>query len=491
MRARAEAFRAAGNVLLGPVRLSEVAGAESWGRALVVGSRNDGAISRAANALRAVSPGIAVEVFGRAGAEAGGLRGIRRRRYDVVCLLLTGEGLRREKALGLLSGARALLAFGANGRWYRIHVPPLHPASLRWWARLVLAGMLCAAYLRVALMIFPLDALRRLVPRGAPSPDPGRPAGPEVTFVVPTYNQRHLMDFCLPPLLAEAGEQHRVMIVDDASTDGTAEYVREHYPQVRVLRLRRNRGFAGAVRAGISACDTPLFALINSDVRVRPGFLRAVLPHFDHEDTFAVCSRIELPGGSEMETGNVAPAFSGILEPYHVPPTRPGPILYAGGASSVFHRARYEALGGLETIYQPLYWEDIELGYRAWRRGWRSVFEPGASVWHERRAWMGRRFGDTYADETFLKNALVFVWKNVRDRGLLAQHFAYVWARVVREVLSGEGTVCRALLRALPLAKWVLMKRWREHRLGDVEDRAILHRARPPAADEFEEAAER
>jgi GT2 family glycosyltransferase len=274
------------------------------------------------------------------------------------------------------------------------------------------------------------------------------------------------------------------MIVDDASSDETAEYVRGQYPRVRVLRLERNQGFAGAVRAGIAASTTPLFAPINTDVQVRPGFLQAILPHFGRDDTFAVCSRIELPGGSQMETGNVAPAFSGILEPYHLPPDDAGPILYAGGASSVYHRARYDALGGFETIFRPLYWEDIELGYRAWRRGWRSLFEPSASVWHERRAWIGKRFGDAYANQAFLKNALIFIWKNVRDGGMLAQNWAYVAARLYREMPSGDGTMCRALLAALPVLPAALLRRWRERRRGDLGDRDILALAMPPKAGE-------
>jgi GT2 family glycosyltransferase len=188
-----------------------------------------------------------------------------------------------------------------------------------------------------------------------------------------------------------------------------------------------------------------------------------------------------------METGNVAPAWSGLLEPYHVPPTRSGPILYAGGASSVYDRAKYEAIGGFDPVYRPLYFEDIELGYRAWRRGWRSLFEPQASVWHQRRAWIGRRFGNAYANETLLKNSLLFVWKNVRDREMLAQHFAHVCARVVSEVLSGERTMAYAVLRALPLAPRVVMKRWRERQRGDLSDRQILEIARPPSADEVAE----
>ena len=466
-------LRTAGNVFLTPLDLADIPDGYSWRRALLAGSSQATVTSSALDALRQIAPGITADVMGQPEAPRTTWQA-RRRRYDVACLMLTGEGVRSHKLTGVLAGARATLAYGASGRWYQLHLPLLHPLSGRWWARIALAGLLSLLYLMVLAKVRGTDLLWRLAPAPPPVPDPGPPSGRRVTFIVPTYNQRQLMDFCLPPLLAEAGRANEVMIVDDASGDGTWEYVRAQYPRVRVLRLARNQGFAGAVRAGIAASSTPLFALINTDVQINPGFLRAILPHFDRDDTFAVCSRIELPGGSQMETGNVAPAFSGILEPYHLPPDRSGPILYAGGASSVYHRARYDALGGFETVFRPLYWEDIELGYRAWRRGWRSVFEPSASVWHERRAWIGKWFGDAYANQAFLRNALVFVWKNVRDGGMLAQNWAYVAARLYRELPSGEGMMCRALLAALPTLPAALIKRWSARRRGDLGDRDIL-----------------
>ena len=489
MRLLAEAVRAAGNVLLTPTTLSQSIAPGSCRRALLVGSRREAVADAAAAELRSAAPDVSVDIAGR-DVKASWLWSLRRRKYDLVCLLLTGEGLGREKALGLLAGAPTILARGANRTWYRVHVPPLRLVSLQWWARLTLSLLLATVYLRTVILLRAGDALRRLLPISPQVRNPGPPAGRRVTLIVPTFNQRHMMDFCLPPLLAEAGAEHSVMVVDDASADDTADYVRRHYPQVRLIRLPRNQGFGGAVLSGIAASNTPLFALINTDVEVRPGYLAAILPHFDDPDTFAVCSCIDLPNGSQMETGNVAPAWSGVLEPYHLSPTRTGPILYAGGASSVYDRAKYEALGRFEKIYRPLYFEDIDLGYRAWRHGWRSLFEPQASVFHQRRAWIGTRFGDTYANETFLRNGLFFVWKNVRDRGLLAQHGAYVCARLFKEVLGGEGTMARAVLRALPSCPLVLLKRWQQYRRGDLTDREIMAMARPPSAGEPTEAGD-
>jgi len=486
MFALAELVRTAGNVLLTPIDLAQAPGAEGWRRALVAGAKERASVARAAAAIQGVAPQAEIEVVSAAG-RTRKLWSIRRQGYDVACLMLTGEGGWGEKLVAFLSGAGTLLAFGASGQWYQVRRLQCRPASPRWLARAVLAAVLSVLYLEVVNALLFADAIWRLLPIPRPVRDPGPPRGKRVSFVVPTYNQRGLMDSCLPPLLTEAKDEHEVLVVDDASTDATAEHVRQTYPQVRVLRLETNRGFAAAVRAGIEATATPLFALINSDVQVRPGFLEALLPHFDHPDTFAVCSRIELPDGSEMETGNVAPAFSGILEPYYVAPTRSGPILYASGSCSIFHRLRYDSLGGLESFYRPFYWEDTDLGYRAWRRGWRSVFEPAASVLHQRRAAISTHFGDAYANEMFLRNALLFVWKNVRERDLIARHLVYVWARLAQEILAGEGTICWALLRALPLLPCAMVKRSRARRRGDLGDRDILVMADPTAAAEPEE----
>ncbi len=462
----AELIRAAGNVLLTPVELSSLPDSVSWRRASFVGSRERAVLAAAEAELHAAVPHLEA-ASGPAPA-------------DVVCLLLTGEGLRREKITALRSRAALLLARGRTGQWYRVNRPASRPADLGWWGRALAA--LCLIFLYWLWLEFVLfcDLLWRFRPRPRPIADPGPANDTRVTFIVPTYNQRALMDFCLPALLKEAAPGDEIIVVDDAGSDDTADYVRNTYPSVRVVRLETNQGFAGAVRAGIAASTTPLFALINNDAQVRPGFSAALRAHFAEAHVFAVCSRIELPEGSQVETGRVAAAFSGILEPYHLPPTDgPAPILYAGGASSLFHRARFDALGGFSTLYHPFYWEDIELGYRAWRVGWRSVFEPSASVLHQRRATIGPRFGEEYADQTFLKNALLFVLKNIRDRRLLSQHLGYVAMRLLLELPAGTRMMSGAVRRAAPLFWRALRERWRERRRGDLSDREIMELLEP------------
>jgi len=462
MLALGELRRAAGTVLLSPIELPALGGTDSWRCAQLVGSADPAAIAAATADLRGVAPQIEVALAPRRGC-------------DVICLLLTGERHTREKVAAVLSGAPPVLMRGRSGQWYRVRHFVWRPTSPRWWGRTILAGPLVLFYLLLVELALIGDLVSRVRRGRPPVTDPGPVGDARVTFIVPTYNQRALMDFCLPALLQEAGSEHEIVVVDDAGTDDTAGYVQQTYPAVRVIRLDQNQGFAGAARAGIATTRTPLFALINNDAQVRPGFLRAMLPHFTRPEVFAVCSRIELPEGSQVETGRVAAAFSGILEPHHLPPSEePTPILYAGGASSIFHRARYEALGGFDRLYRPFYWEDIELGYRAWRAGWESWFEPKASVFHQRRATIGPRFGDAYAEQTFLKNGLLFVLKNVRDRRLMSRHLGYVAARVLLELPAGDRRMSGAVRRAMPLMLRALWKRWREPRRGDVSDREII-----------------
>lgn len=87
---------------------------------------------------------------------------------------------------------------------------------------------------------------------------------------------------------------------------------------------------------------------------------------------------------------------------------------------------------------------------------------------------MGPQLGGAGADRTFLKNAILFVWKNVRDRRLLTQHFVYLAMRLVREVLNGENLAAGAVLGALPVLPRALRRRWQTHRRGDLDDREIL-----------------
>src|SRR3954470_16023163 len=120
------------------------------------------------------------------------------------------------------------------------------------------------------------------------------PSDPFVTVVVVSWQGRHLIGPCLASLRRQT-LPHRVVVVDNGSTDGTAEFLAAEHPEATVLATGENLGFAGGVAAGLEAVDTPYVALLNNDAQADPGWLAALVGHLEaHPEAAAVTSRMLL-----------------------------------------------------------------------------------------------------------------------------------------------------------------------------------------------------
>ncbi len=219
-----------------------------------------------------------------------------------------------------------------------------------------------------------------------------------------------------------------VIVVDNASTDDGVAFVRQTFPSVRVVERPTNEGFIGGNNAGAMASKGRLIVFLNNDVEVEPDFLEPLLPHFASSDVFAVGCQMLVREGIRKETGRTRgwvrfglPVVEHIREEFSVPLG----TLYACGAAMMVDREKFLTLGGFHPIFQPFYWEDTDLSYRAWQRGWRVVFEPRSVVYHMHRGSIGRlpkRFIATVLE----RNRLLFVWSNWRDHQLLFQHLSWL-----------------------------------------------------------------
>jgi O-antigen biosynthesis protein len=134
-----------------------------------------------------------------------------------------------------------------------------------------------------------------------------RPSTASASVVIPNWNGRDLMERYLPSVVAAmAGNPaNEIVVVDNGSTDGSADLLREHFPKVRVLALDRNLGFGGGSNAGFRAASNDIVVLLNSDMRVDPGFLQPLLDGFNDEKVFAVSCQIFFsdPAKLREETG--------------------------------------------------------------------------------------------------------------------------------------------------------------------------------------------
>ena len=364
---------------------------------------------------------------------------------------------------------------------------PFLKRVLRALPLLLLSPLLVAAS---ALALAAADILRRALHWGrrAAVPDPPpRPRPTAASVVIPNWNGRELLEKYLPSVAAamEGHPENEIVVVDNGSTDGSADFVRAAFPRVKLLALPSNLGFGGGSNAGIRAARNDVVVLLNNDMRVDAGFLAPLLEGFDDPLVFAVSCQIFFadPARVREETGLTQGWWQdgGLRVRHRIDDAIDGlfPCFYGGGGSCAFDRAKFMELGGFDKLLEPFYLEDADLGYMAWKRGWKVFYQPRSVVYHEHRGTIGKRFGEDRIQAVLKTNYLLFSWKNIHEWRKLAVHFAFAWAGAILSVVFGEvqgrpnpASLGRAFLR-LPRA---VRARWRARSLARISDTEAFRR---------------
>jgi len=273
------------------------------------------------------------------------------------------------------------------------------------------------------------------------------PSRSAASVVIPNWNGRDLLEKYLPSVVeAMAGNpDNEIIVVDNGSDDGSAKFLAEHFPYVRVLALERNLGFGGGSNAGFEAATNDIVVLLNSDMRVAPDFLVPLVDAFTDENVFAVSCQIFFsdPAKLREETGLTQGWWeNGSLRVRHrvdAAVDRLFPCFYGGGGSCAFDRAKFLELGGFDELYRPFYLEDTDLGFQAWKRGWKVLYQPKSVVYHEHRGTIGKRFSASQIDRVLKKNFILFCWKNVHEWKRLGAHFFHTFAGAIVSMLFGDS----------------------------------------------------
>ena len=305
------------------------------------------------------------------------------------------------------------------------------------------------------------------------------------TIIILNWDGRHLLEESLPAVIEAVrfnGGKHQIVVVDNGSTDGSVEFVRRQFPQVRVLALDRNYGFTGGNNRGVEGADTEVVILLNNDMVVDRNFLKPLLDGFYDSSVFAVTSQIFFADRTRRreETGKTRARFDrGFFELWHdeispLDETRETiPVLWAGCGSCAIDRKKYQAIGGLDPLYHPFYVEDVDLSYQAWKRGWKCLLAPASRVVHKHRSTTKPKFGQDFVENTIRKNQFLLIWKNVTEASMLLQHLVNLPDIHGRAIMQhGAMFEMRAYCRAvgqLPEAVLKRLSRCNQYIIGDRE----------------------
>jgi len=307
------------------------------------------------------------------------------------------------------------------------------------------------------------------------------------TIQILNWNGRDLLRQCLPSVIDAvrlAGGGHKILLVDNGSTDGSVELTRQEFPQVHILELDRNYGFIGGNNRGVQTVDTEFVVFLNNDMIVDRNFLRPLIDGFTDDSVFAVTSQIFLEDSSRRreETGKTRAKFErGFFEVWHEEIDAKDekretiPVFWAGGGSCAFDRAKYLELGGLDELYAPFYLEDTDLSYRAWKRGWKCLLAPASRVIHKHRATSSRTFSHRFVDNTIRRNLYLFIWKNIRDVQMLLGHIINLPRIHGRSIMNNGGAFeVQAYMRAVVKMPMAILRRIGQTPQGCASDRDVI-----------------
>ncbi|MBK6290329.1 MAG: glycosyltransferase family 2 protein [Ignavibacteria bacterium] len=213
---------------------------------------------------------------------------------------------------------------------------------------------------------------------------------PSISVVIPNYNGKHLLEEYLPTVVAALDSiavDHEIIVADDASTDGSVEFIRLQYPTVRVVVNTENKGFSGNINSGFRVATKDLVLALNSDVALDINYFVDQLPLFEDPLLFGTMGSIYEADGRLIDAAKL-PVYDGfslnstVNATYPIEPNVVRTTFFLSGANALMDRRKLLELGGMNEIYSPFYMEDVDLSVRAWRRGWKCLYVPTSKCTH-------------------------------------------------------------------------------------------------------------
>lgn len=292
-----------------------------------------------------------------------------------------------------------------------------------------------------------------------------------VSVVIPNWNGEKLLQKNLPIVLSAAANKKNkiseVIVVDDCSTDRSVSILESKFKdKVTIIRHTKNRGFAATANRGVRNANCELVCLLNTDVIPENNFLETCIPLFKDKLVFGVTlhERGYGPAIGKFENGYIA--HESGSESNDLQNT-----FWISGGSGLFRKSAWKKLKGLdEKLYSPFYWEDVDLGYRAWKRGYKLYWDPSAKVIHKHESVINTdSFKKRKLDFIKERNHLLFNWKNITSKTLLNKHAEAVIKRIQNH--PGYTKVVLASLLRLP----TLLKRRKSEELeAKLSDEAVF-----------------
>ena len=307
---------------------------------------------------------------------------------------------------------------------------------------------------------------------------------PDLSVVIPTWNGLEILRRNLPSvleaqrrLLVDCRLSSELIIVDDASSDETVDRVPLEFPSARLVCRAKNGGFSKACNSGFGICRAPVIALLNNDVQVDPEYFLHQYAHFRDPNVFAVTAKVFEGEPPVFSAGGRFSSFRrGFWSVYFNYDIRGAKSdewtsqhdflsLYAIGGFATYDRQKLGELGGFTELLSPFHWEDVDLSYRGWKRGWEVHYEPRSRATHEISATINSHYHREHVEEVSFRNRLLFHWINLHSPWYFVRHVLMLCVLFVTRGFVLDFSFYRSLYGAFERLPAVVRLRASEKRL--------------------------
>lgn len=284
------------------------------------------------------------------------------------------------------------------------------------------------------------------------------------TVVIPNWNGRHHLQECLESLRVQSFSDLETLLVDNGSSDGSVEYVRQEWPGVEIVALPENVGFAAGVNRGIEASRGKFVVLLNNDTQVDPRWLESLAAAIRENPDVSIFASKLLNYYDRGVIDSAGDAIDLSLGPYKIGEFQPSErfserrfIFGACGGGGCYRRELFDRIGYFDEDFFA-YFEDVDLSFRANWAGFRTFLVPDAVIYHKVAATSGASSKNKDRFDILRRRNFIFLVVKNYPALFLVRHLPFIACahvlKSVRYLLQGRVGVAfrmqRAILAGLP-----------------------------------------
>ncbi len=293
-----------------------------------------------------------------------------------------------------------------------------------------------------------------------------------ISVVIPTYRNKDIFLKNLSHNLSFLKECEVIVVNDDPSKSLKNDVGK--FSTIILVENKVNLGFGQSVNIGVKKAKYKYVMLLNNDVVLNDESYKFTLKHFNKDSLLFAVSFAQKEKNNLIVGKNRIYWRGGML--YHAKANNLtfGSNAWAEGGAAIIDKEKFLALRGFDSLYSPFYWEDIDLSYRAYKRGWPVVFDPNIKVDHQHESTIGKYFEKPMVKTIAYRNQLIFIWKNITDWSLFLSHLFFLPYNLVYFLLKGEKEFYAGFFRAIKCLGKIIRQRKTATERFKVSDRHVL-----------------